>query len=80
MSPIQNWIPEHKGGVMEKCIYCDRKADGVDGKCWFHSEDDTVSAAELWAEYCLNGQGNWVDPDAACQDDTPPGWGEEGGL
>lgn len=65
-----------------RCHYCDREANvegGVDGKCWFHSEDDTVSAAELWEEYCLNGQGNWVDPDAVCEDDTPPG-GDEGGL
>ncbi len=68
-----------------KCIYCDRKADGGDGKCWFHAgtdnkcEDDTVSASELWAEYCLNGQGTLVDEDVDCEDDTPPGGGE-GGL
>ena len=49
-----------------ECIYCDRKADGVDGKCWFHSEDDTVSAAELWEEYLKNGQGS---PDEEDSDD-----------
>ena len=44
--------------------------------------DDTRpgGADAWWAEYCLSQQGNWVDPDAVCQDDTPPGWGEEGGL
>ena len=53
-----------------KCHYCDREANvegGVDGKCWFHSEDDTVSASELWAEYLKNGQGS---PDEEDSDDV----------
>ena len=46
MATLSGWTALHittnKAGVgkMKTCIHCDSPADGVDGKCEFHSTDD----------------------------------------
>lgn len=53
--------------MMSECIHtgCTEDADGVDGKCEFHSNDDLAAIEELgrqmWSDYCLTRVAPFTD-------------------